>query len=132
MGNFQDVFLIILSLFSNLKLMSDFYFIYKKFLVYNKLEIFKNCKEVKHIIMIVAIIYIFFILYDIYLITVENYFQKILSPPEKIHSPLPFYSLHPKNRCLLPMPSKVQDNNCWQRMNLYLFFSIRAFFHRQH
>ena len=98
MGNFQDVFLIRLSLFSNLKLMSAFYFIHKKFLVYSKLEMFKNCKEVKHIIMIVAIIYIFLILYDTYMMTVENYFQKIPSPPpEKIHSPLPFYSLPPKN-----------------------------------
>ena len=58
-------------------------FIHETFLVY-KLETFK---EVKHImIMIIAIIYIFFILCDIWS-TVENYFQKILRPPEKVHSP---------------------------------------------
>ena len=55
---FRKVFLIILSLFANLKLML---FIHEKFLVY-KLEIFKNFKEVKHMIMIIAIIFIFFYL----------------------------------------------------------------------
>ena len=60
-------------------------YIYETFLVY-KLETFKNCKELKNI-MIIAMIYIF--LCDISS-TVENYFQKILSPapPEKIQSPL--------------------------------------------
>ena len=39
-------------------------------------------------IMIIAIIYIFFISCDIWS-TVENYFQKILTPPpDKIHSPI--------------------------------------------
>ena len=44
MGNFQEVFPIILSLFSNLKLMSVF--IHETFLVY-KLETFKNCRAGK-------------------------------------------------------------------------------------
>ena len=58
MWNFQEVFLITLSLFDNLKLMSVL-FIYETFLVY-KLETFTNCKEVKQfMIMIIAIIYIF-------------------------------------------------------------------------
>ena len=61
MWNFQDVFLIILSLFANLKLKSVL-FIHEMFLV-DKFGIFPNCKEVKHImIMIIAIIYIFFYL----------------------------------------------------------------------
>ena len=74
METFQELSLIILSLFASLKLMSTF--IHETFLVY-KLETFKNCKEAKHII-----------LCDIWLI-VENYFQKMLSPSphEKIHSP---------------------------------------------
>ena len=55
-------------------------FSHETFLVY-KLETFTNCKEVKHImIMIIVIIYIFFILCNIWL-TVDNYLQKILSPP---------------------------------------------------
>ena len=91
MGNFQDVFLIILSLFSNLKLMSDFYFIYKKFLVYNKLEIFKNCKEVKHIIMIVAIIYFFFLSYMIYIWSqLKITFRKSSAPLKKSTPPCLF------------------------------------------
>ena len=45
---FQEVSLIILSLFDSLKLMSAF--IHETFLVY-KLETFKNCKEAKHIIL---------------------------------------------------------------------------------
>ena len=88
---FRKVFLIILSLFANLKLML---FIHEKFLVY-KLEIFKNFKEVKHMIMIIAIIFIFFILCDIWS-TVENYFQNILRTPWKNPLP-PSYSLPPKN-----------------------------------
>ena len=66
MGNFQEVSLIIPSLFANLKLISAF--IHETFLVY-KLETFKKCKEAKHII-----------LHDIWLI-VESYFQKMLIPP---------------------------------------------------
>ena len=80
MGDFQEILLIILSLFTN--------FYSWKGLVY-ELETFKNCKEVKHVmIMIIAIIYMFFILCDIWL-TVENYFQKILSllPPLKKSTP---------------------------------------------
>ena len=56
---------------------------------YTILETFKSYKEVKHImITIIALIYIYFILCDTWS-TFENYFQKILSPPDKIHSPLP-------------------------------------------
>ena len=58
MGNFQEVFPIILYLFSNLNLISAF--IHEKFFVY-KLGAFKNCKETKYImIMIIAVIYIIF------------------------------------------------------------------------
>ena len=56
--NCQEVFLVILSLFANLKMMSEL-FGHEMFLVY-KFETFTNCKEVKHImVMIIAIIYIF-------------------------------------------------------------------------
>ena len=73
MGNFQEVFLIILSLFANFNWWV--LFIHEKFLVY-KLETFKNCTEVKQItIIIIALTCIFFILRDIWS-TVENYFQK--------------------------------------------------------
>ena len=54
-------------------------------------------------IMITAIIYILFILCDIWS-TVENYFQKILSPPpypEKIQSPL-FANIEDFSAPLLP------------------------------
>ena len=55
--NFQEVFLIMLPLFANLKLISLLFF-HKMFLFY-KLETFTNCKEVKHImVMIISIIYI--------------------------------------------------------------------------
>ena len=53
------------------------------FLVYN-LEIPKNCKEVKHIMIDYCFNLHFFILPDIWS-TVQNYSQKILSPPEKTH-----------------------------------------------
>ena len=60
MWNFQEVLLITLSLFENLKLMSVLFI--HALLVY-KLETFTNCKEVKHImimiIVIIAITYIF-------------------------------------------------------------------------
>ena len=84
-------------------------FIHETFLVY-QLETFKNCKEVKHImIMTTAITYIFFILCDIWS-TVENFFQKILSTPEKIHSPLfthspPIYS----KSASLPFFAKIEN-----------------------
>ena len=55
-GKFSGGFLIILSLFANLKLIIAFYS--WKFLVY-KMETSRNCQEVKHMIMIIAIIYIF-------------------------------------------------------------------------
>ena len=58
MRNFPEVFLIMLSLYVNLKLMSAF--THETFLVY-KLETFKNCTEVKHIT-------IMFIHYDFYAI----------------------------------------------------------------
>ena len=51
MVKFQEVFLIIISLFANLKLMSIFFF-HETFLVY-KMETFKNCKEVKHIMIMI-------------------------------------------------------------------------------
>ena len=60
MGNFQAVFLIILSLFANLKLMRAFYSRKVFSLQVYKLETLKNCNEVKHMmIMIITIIYIF-------------------------------------------------------------------------
>ena len=77
-----------------------------KRLVY-KLETFKNRKEVKHIIiMVIAMIYIFFILCNISSL-VENYFQKILSRPQKSHSP--FLLTIPLSACtpfLLSIPVK--------------------------
>ena len=70
-----------------------------KRLVY-KLETFKNRKEVKHIIiMVIAMIYIFFILCNISSL-VENYFQKILSRPQKSHSP--FFTHYPPT-CMYPL-----------------------------
>ena len=112
MGNFQEVFLIILSLFATLKLTSVL-FIHETFLVY-KLETFTNCKEVKHImIMIIAIIHFFFLLWDIGS-TVENYYQKILNPyPWK--DPAPFL-LNP------PRPTKNSKS-----ASLLLFANIENF-----
>ena len=87
-------------------------FIHQKFLVY-KLETSRNCKEVKHImIMIIAIISFFFIWWDIWL-TVEKYFQIILSSPplpEKIHFPL-FTSLLPKKfrNCNAPPFCQIEN-----------------------
>ena len=94
MWNFRAVFLVTLSLFSNLKLMSLFIY---EFLVY-RLEIFRNCKEVKHMIMIVAVIYIFFVFYVIFDHQLKITFRKssALSPSEKIHSLL-FTQSSPKN-----------------------------------
>ena len=57
MGSFQEVFLIIVSLFANLKLMSA---LYSRNVFSLQVKKFKNCQEVKHImIMIMAIIGIF-------------------------------------------------------------------------
>ena len=52
MGTFQELSLIILSLFASLTLMSAF--IHETFLVY-KLETIKNCKEAKHISYVILI-----------------------------------------------------------------------------
>ena len=90
MRNFPEVFLIIFSLYPNLKLMSALY-IHETFLVY-KLETFKNCKEVKHImIMIIAIIYIF-LSYVIFDQQLKITFRKSSAPPWKNPLP-PLYSL---------------------------------------
>ena len=88
MWNFQEVFLIVLSLFANLKLMSVL-FILETVLVY-KLKTFTNCKEVKHIlIMFIAIIYIF--CYEIFDQQLKITFRKSSAPlPEEMHPP--FYS----------------------------------------
>ena len=60
----------------------------------------------------IAIIYIFFILCDIQL-TVENYFQKIGSPPPPLKKSTPrFYSLPPKT---IP---KVQVPLSWPTLQL--------------
>ena len=77
MGNFPKVFLIILLLLPNLKLMSAFHS-WKVFSY--KLETFKNCKEVQHVmIMIIAIIYIFWshMIFDQQL---KINFRKLLPP----------------------------------------------------
>ena len=83
-GSFSDYTIFI----CKFKIGECFFYLWNVFR--SQLETFKNCKEVNHImIMIIAMIYIFFIICDIWS-TVENYFQKIISPspPEKIHSPL--------------------------------------------
>ena len=101
MENFQEVFLIILSLFANLKLMCAFY--HEKFLVY-KLETFKNCKKVNkaHYDYDYSCNLHFFILCNIWS-TVKNYFLKNLRPPWK--NPLsPFYSLPSKNSKIASLP----------------------------
>ena len=61
-------------------------YVHETFLVY-KSETSKNCKEVKHIlIMVIAVIYIFFVSCNISSLA-ENYFEKILSPSQKLHCP---------------------------------------------
>ena len=91
MWNFQDVFLIILPLFANLKLKSVL-FIHEMFLV-DKFETFPNCKEVKHImIMIIAIIYIFFLPFEIFDQPLKITFRKSSAPLNKIH---PLFLLTP-------------------------------------
>ena len=54
MRNFQEVFLIMLSSFADLKLMNVL-FIHETFLVY-KLETFTNCKEVNHVMIMRSLI----------------------------------------------------------------------------
>ena len=54
MWNFQEVFLIMLSSFADLKLMNVL-FIHETFLVY-KLETFTNCKEVNHVMIMRSLI----------------------------------------------------------------------------
>ena len=73
MGNFHEVFLIILSLFANLKQMCAFH---ETFLVY-KLETFKNCKEVKHV-MIIDHDFLSYVIFDQQL---EITFRKPSGPP---------------------------------------------------
>ena len=97
MGNFQEVFPIILYLFSNLNLISAF--IHEKFFVY-KLGAFKNCKETKYImIMIIAVIYIIFHVVWYLINSSEN--PKVLS--EKIHSSL-FTNCPPPNKSKIASP----------------------------
>ena len=92
--NFQEVFLIVLSLFANLKLMRVL-FIHEMFLVY-KLETFTNCNEVKPImVMIIAIIYIFYLMR--YLINSWKLLSENPQPPtpQKKHPPPPPFTLSP-------------------------------------
>ena len=79
MWNLQKVFVIMLSLFANLKLINVL-FIHETFLVY-KMETFTNCKEVKHImIMVIAIIYIF-LFYEIFDQQLKITLRKSSAPP---------------------------------------------------
>ena len=104
MGNFPKVFLIILLLLPNLKLMSAFHS-WKVFSY--KLETFKNCKEVQHVmIMIIAIIYIFWshMIFDQQLKITFRKLLSALSPWKKL---LPSFFLTPpplKTRKLLVPP----------------------------
>ena len=93
MVNLQDVFLIILSLFANLKLMSVFY----SWIIFSLQvgDIWSLYGGQAHYDYDYCYNLHFFILCDIWS-TVENYFQKILRPPWKSPPP-PFYSLPPKN-----------------------------------
>ena len=93
MVNLQDVFLIILSLFANLKLMSVFY----SWIIFSLQvgDIWSLYGGQAHYDYDYCYNLHFFILCDIWS-TVENYFQKILRPPGKSPPP-PFYSLPPKN-----------------------------------
>ena len=99
MRGIEEVFLVILSLFAKLKLMSVL-FIHEMFLVF-KLETFTNCKEVKHImVMIVAIIYIFFYLMRYLINSCKLLSENLHSPPyQKKSTPAPF---------LLTPPLKIQ------------------------
>ena len=101
MWNFQEVFLVILSLFPNLKLISTFF--HETFLIY-KFETFKNCKEVKHIDYDYCYNLHFFILCGIWS-TVENYFKRIVRPLQKKSTP-PFLltPLHKIQKVQVPLP----------------------------
>ena len=77
------------------------FYIHETFLVY-KLETFAICKEVKHIMLILLLYFTFLFLWDIWS-TVENYFQKILSP-----RPSPWKS--PPHTFLLTPPLKIQKS----------------------
>ena len=123
MGNFQAVFLIILSLFANLKLMRAFYSRKVFSLQVYKLETLKNCNEVKHMmIMIITIIYIF--LYSIWNLIKSS---KLLSENPQPPPPSPTHP-HPKKFTppfLLNPPSlelqKVQVTPFCQH---WIFFSL--------
>ena len=114
--HFQELFLIILSLFANLKLMSVL-FIHEMFLVY-KLETFTNCNEVKPImVMIIAIIYIFYLMR--YLINS----WKLLSenpqppPPPQIKSIPPFTHSPTKNSKSARLPPILPTLNIFQALS---------------
>ena len=99
-GSFSDYTIFI----CKFKISECFFYLWNVFR--SQLETFKNCKEVNHImIMSIAVIYIFFIICDIWS-TVENYFQKIISPspPEKIHSPLLTHSPLEIQKVQVPPP----------------------------
>ena len=85
MVNLQDVFLIILSLFANLKLMSVFY----SWIIFSLQvgDIWSLYGGQAHYDYDYCYNLHFFILCDIWS-TVENYFQKILRPPTHTHTPL--------------------------------------------
>ena len=127
MWNLQEAFLIILSLFANLKLMSVL-FIHETFLCYNS-ETFANCKEVKQImIMIITIIYIFFILWDIWS-TVEKNPQsplwKNLPHPFLLTPPLNIRASHPflPTLKLFPAPPAERCPPLFGSWGHYAFFS---------
>ena len=102
--SFQKVFLIILSLSANLKLMSVL-LTHEMFLVY-ELETFTNCKEVKHImVMIIAIIYIF-LSYEIFDEQLKITFRK-----SSVNIP------HPT----MNFPETLQGNGC----NLFVIHSMQ-------
>ena len=112
MGNFQEVFLIILSLFANLKLMSGFYSC--KVFSY-ELETFKNCKAVKYImIMIIAIIYIFssYVIFDQQLKITSRKFSAL---PEKIHYPSPLLTPPPHHLKI----QKLQVPLFWKHWKIF-------------
>ena len=91
MGNFQEVFLIILSLFANFNWWV--LFIHEKVLVY-KLETFKNCTEVKQIMIMIIALTCIFLSYVIFDQQLKITFRNSSGPQWK--NPLPsFHSLPP-------------------------------------